>query len=321
MATLYTYAESNTRKTWLYLTFFFLLIIGVGWVFSYYYQNQVILYFAVIFSIFSSFLSYWYSDKVVLAMTKAKPIEKKENPELYRMVENLCIAAGLPLPKIYILEEVQPNAFATGRNAKHAVVVVTRGLLNKLEKTELEGVIAHELSHIGNKDMLLMTIVVILAGIIAILSNLFLRISFYSGGKRNDSKGSGGTILAILGIAAIILAPLAATMIQLAISRKREFLADASGALLTRYPEGLARALEKISQDSNPLKVASNSTAHLFISSPFRGKQSVSWFTKLFMTHPPIEERIRTLRGYVSLTETRSLKLSYGKSIKEGEVA
>ncbi len=295
MATLYTYAESNTRKTWLYLTFFFLLIIGVGWLFSYYYQNQVILYFAVIFSILTSFASYWYSDKVVLAMTKAKPIEKKDNPELYRIVENLCITAGLSLPKIYILEEAQPNAFATGRNAKHAVVVVTRGLLNKLEKTELEGVIAHELSHIGNKDMLLMTIVVILAGIIATLSNIFLRISFYSGGKR-DSKGSSGAILAILGIAAVILAPIAASLIQLAISRKREFLADASGALLTRYPEGLARALEKISQDLNPLKVASNSTAHLFISSPFRGKQSVSWFTKLFMTHPPMEERIRALR-------------------------
>lgn len=294
--TLYTYAESNARKTWLYLTFFFLLIIGVGWLFSYYYQNQAILYFAVIFSIFSSFLSYWYSDKVVLAMTKAKPIEKKDNPELYRIIENLCITAGLPMPKIYIIGEAQPNAFATGRNAKHAVVVVTQGLLNKLEKTELEGVIAHELSHIGNKDMLLMTIVVILAGIIVMLSNLFLRISFYSGGRR-DSKGSSGAILAILGIVAVILAPIAATLIQLAISRKREFLADASGALLTRYPEGLARALEKISVDTNLLKVANNSTAHLFISSPFRGKQSASWFTKLFLTHPPIEERIRALRG------------------------
>lgn len=295
MATLYTHAESNVRKTWLYFTFFLLFIIGIGWLFSYYYQEPVILYAVTVFSIFTSFSSYWYSDKIVLAMTKAKPIEKKDNPELYRIVENLCIAAGLPLPKIYIINEAQPNAFATGRDAKHAVVAVTRGLLEKLEKAELEGVIAHELSHIGNKDMLLQTIVVILAGIIANLSNVFLRMSFL-GGRRSNSRSSGGGILAVLGIVAIVLAPIAASLIQLAISRKREFLADASGALLTRYPEGLARALEKISQDPNPLRVASNSTAHLFIASPFRKEQAKSWFTKLFMTHPPVQERIKTLR-------------------------
>jgi len=293
--TLYTYAESNLRKTWFLMTGFLILIIVLGWLFSYLFGNQNILFFAVIFSILTSVSSYWYSDKIVLSLMKAKPIEKRDDPELYRIIENLCITAGLPLPKIYIIEEPQPNAFATGRNANHAVVAVTRGLLNKLERVELEGVIAHELSHIGNKDMLLQTIVVVLVGIVALLSNFFLRISFWGGGRR-DSKGSGGSLLAILGIIAAILAPIAATLIQLAISRKREFLADGTGALLTRYPEGLALALEKISADPNPLRVANNSTAHLFIASPFRGKQAKSWFTKLFMTHPPIEERIEALR-------------------------
>lgn len=244
-----------------------------------------------------SFGSYWYSDKIILSMTKAVPVAKKDNPELYRIVENLCIAAGLPLPKIYIIKERQPNAFATGRDAKHAVVAVTQGLLDKLERTELEGVIAHELAHIGNKDILLGTVVVVLVGIVAMLSNLFIRISFYGGGRRRDSKGNAGVLLLILGIIAAILAPLAASLIRMAISRKREFLADASGALLTRYPEGLARALEKISADPTPAKIANNSTAHLFISSPFKGKQQNSWFTKLFMTHPPTEERARALRG------------------------
>lgn len=293
--TLYTYAESNLRKTWLLMTGFLILIIALGWLFSYLFGNQNILFFAVIFSILTSVSSYWYSDKIVLSLMKAKPIAKRDNPELYRIIENLCIAAGLPLPKIYIIEEPQPNAFATGRDANHAVVAVTRGLLNKLERVELEGVIAHELSHIGNKDMLLQTIVVILVGIVALLSNFFLRISFWGGGRR-DSRDSGGSLLAILGIVAVILAPIAATLIQLAISRKREFLADASGALLTRYPEGLALALEKISADPNPLRVANNSTAHLFIASPFRGREAKSWFIKLFMTHPPIEERVEALR-------------------------
>jgi len=297
MATLYTQAESNIRKTWFYLTFFLILIILLGWFFSYYYQNQAILVFATILSIFTSFSSYWYSDKIVLAMTKAKPIKKEDNPELYRLVENLCITAGLPMPKIYILEEAQPNAFATGRDKNHAIIAVTRGLLGKLERSELEGVLAHELSHIGNRDMLLQTMVVVLAGVVINLSNLFLRMSYFSGGRRRGNNSGGASILALLGIVAIILAPLAATLLKLAISRKREFLADATGALLTRYPEGLARALEKISADTNPLRVASNSTAHLFITSPFRGRQSVSWFTKLFMTHPPVEERIKALQA------------------------
>jgi heat shock protein HtpX len=295
MATLYTLAESNIRKTWILMTSFLIFIILLGWLFSYLLGNQIFLIIAFIFALFQSFFSYWYSDKIVLAISRARPIEKSDNPELYRLVENLCITAGLPLPKIYIIDEAQPNAFATGRDKNHAVIAVTRGLLEKLERSELEGVIAHELSHIGNKDMLLQTIVVILVGVIAMLSDFFLRISFW--GRRREREESRGTILALFGIIAAILAPIAATLIQLAISRKREFLADATGALLTRYPEGLAKALEKISADPNPLRVANNSTAHLFIVSPFRGKEKTSWLYRLFMTHPPVEERIAALRG------------------------
>ena len=294
--TLYTQAESNIRKTWFLMTGFLIFIIFLGWLFSYLLENQIFLIIAFIFALFQSIFSYWYSDKIVLAISRARPIEKQDNPELYRLVENLCITAGLPLPKIYIIDEAQPNAFATGRDANHAVLAVTRGLLEKLERSELEGVIAHELSHIGNKDMLLQTIVVILVGVVAMLSNFFLRISYWGRGERRE-RDSGGAILMIFGILAAILAPIAATLIQLAISRKREFLADASGALLTRYPEGLARALEKISADPNPLRTANNATSHLFIASPFRGKESQNWFTKLFSTHPPVEERIAALRG------------------------
>lgn len=298
MASIYTQADSNTRKTWFLLTGFLVFIIAIGWLFSYLLDSNAILYFAVFLSVFMSFGSYWWSDKIVLAMYRAKPIEKKDNPELYRVVENLCITAGLPFPKVYILPEAQLNAFATGRDAKHAVVAVTKGLLSRLDKPELEGVIAHELSHIGNKDMLLSTIVAVLAGVVALLANFFLRISFWGGGRRsNNNKGNVGAILMILGIVAAILAPLAASLVRLAISRKREFLADADGALLTRYPEGLARALEKISSDPNPMRVTNDATSSLFINSPYKGKQKTHWFTKLFMTHPPIEERIRVLRG------------------------
>jgi heat shock protein HtpX len=289
MATLYTQAEKNVRKTWILMTSFLIFIIFLGWLFSHVFDNSLILYIAVFLAFFQSFISYWYSDKIVLAMTKARPIEKKDNPELYRIVENLCIAAGLPLPKIYIIDEEQPNAFATGRDKEHAVVAVTRGLLERLERTELEGVIAHELAHIGNKDMLLQTITVTLVGFVAILSDWFLRMSRFSY-KREREKGS--EILFVFAILASILAPLAAQLIHLAISRKREFLADATGALITRYPEGLARALEKIASYPHSMKFASNATAHLFIVNPFRGSK----IANLFSTHPPIEERIKALR-------------------------
>jgi heat shock protein HtpX len=297
MATIYTQADSNTRKTWFLLTGFLVFIIALGWLFSYLENSNAILYFAVFLSVFMSFGSYWWSDKIVLAMYRAVPVEHNKNPELYHVVENLCITAGLPLPKIYIIPEMQPNAFATGRDKNHAVVCVTQGLLQRLNKTELQGVLAHELSHIGNKDMLLSTVVAVLAGVVAMLANMFMRISFWGGSRRsNDDRGNAGAILVILGIIAAILAPIAATLVQLAISRKREFLADADGALLTRYPEGLASALEKISSDPTPMRITNDATASLFIDSPYKGRQKTNWFVKLFMTHPPIEERIKILR-------------------------
>jgi len=296
MATLYTHQDSNIRKTWLLFSVFLVFIIGLGWVFSYQFDSPAILVLAVFFSVLMSFFSYWYSDKIVLAMSRARLIKKEDNPELYRVVENLCITAGLPLPKIFIIDELAPNAFATGRDANHAVVAVTRGLLEKLDRLELEGVIAHELSHIGNKDMLLQTVVVVLVGLVALMSDWFLRWSFWGRRGRSrdsDSGGQLGAIMLIIGVILALLSPIIASLIQLAISRKREFLADASGALLTRYPEGLARALEKISQDPTALRVANKATAHLYIANPFKGKG----ISKLFMTHPPIEERIKVLRG------------------------
>ena len=300
--TLYTQKDSNIRKTWLLFTIFLVIVIGIGFAFSQIYGNSSILYFAVIFSVSMNIIAYWFSDKIVLKMANAKPIEKKDNPELYNIIENLSITAGLPMPKVYIINESAPNAFATGRNPEHSVVAVTKGLLQKLNRTELEGVIAHEISHIGNRDMLLSTMVVVLVGFISILSDMFLRSMFFSG--RRDNRGGGRQIqeiLMIVGVVLSILAPIAAVLMQLAISRKREFLADASGALLTRYPEGLANALEKIAGDPTPLSVAKNTTAHLWVDDPFThgigdGKK-VNWLHKLFMTHPPVGERIAALKG------------------------
>lgn len=292
--TLYTQADSNIRKTWLLIFVFLVFIIGLGWVFSYQFNDPVILAIAVIFAIFQSFVSYWFSDKIVLTMTHAQSISESDNPELYRIVENLCITAGLPVPKIYVIPEAQPNAFATGRDKEHAVIAVTQGLLQKLDKTEIEGVISHELSHIGNKDMLLMTIVVVLVGFVSIISHWFSRFMWFGGGRKREGRGGGEimAIFALLGIILAILSPIIATLIQLAISRKREFLADATGALLTRYPVGLANALEKIATDSTPMRTASDATAHLYIASPFKGKR----ISGLFLTHPQIEERIKILR-------------------------
>lgn len=293
MATLYTQQDSNVRKTWFLMAAFLVVIVAVGFVFSRAYDNPAILYIAVVFSLMMNFASYWWSDKVVISMTGARPAEHDTNRELYHSVENLSITAGLPMPKIYIVNDPAPNAFATGRNKEHAVVAVTTGLLDILNKNELEGVIAHELSHIGNRDILLSTVVVVLAGFIAIISDIFMRSLWFRGGGDNENKNG---LFIILGIVAAILAPIAATLIQLAISRRREFLADASGALLTRYPEGLASALEKISHTSQPMKRASNATAHLFIANPF-GPKAGQGLAKLFLTHPPVEERIKALLG------------------------
>lgn len=298
MASLYTNRDSNIRRTWAIFTLFFVVVTGIGWVFSRIYGDPGILVIAVVFSSVMSIVSYWYSDKIVLAMSHAHPVNRENARELYNIVENLCITAGLPLPRIYIINEMAPNAFATGRNASHAVVAVTEGLLRRLDRSELEGVLSHELSHIGNRDMLVSTVVVILVGFIAILGDMFLRSMFWGGARRRDSHGgSAGGVLLLIGIVLSILAPIAATLMQLAISRKREFLADASGALLTRYPEGLANALVKIHNDATPLRVAQNTTAHLWFDDPFTKGKKTSLIHKLFMTHPPVEERVRALRG------------------------
>lgn len=297
MATLYTQQSKNIRKTWLLMSGFLIVVIGIGWIFSQVYGDSSFVFIAVVLSLFMNFFSYWFSDKIVLAMSGARQISREENLELYRIVENLCITAGLKTPKIYVINDESPNAFATGRNQEHSAVAVTTGLLQILNKSELEGVVAHELSHIGNKDILLSTIVVILVGFVALLSDFFLRAQFFRG-RRNDREGGGQAqlIIMIAGIVLAILAPIVAMIIQLAISRKREFLADASGALLTRYPEGLASALEKISQSPILLRRINKATAHLYISSPLKGERGTSWLGKLFMTHPPAEERISILR-------------------------
>lgn len=304
MATVYTQQSSNVRKTWFLMTVFLVIIVILGYFISYYYQNSVILYVAIIFSLLMNVASYWFSDKIVLSMSGAKEAKHDEYTELYHIVENLSITAGLPMPKIYIMNEPAPNAFATGRNKEHAVVAVTTGLLQILNKNELEGVIAHELSHIGNRDILLQTVIVVLVGFVSILANMFMRGSFGRGRSRDSDGGKAGGILVIVGIVLVILAPIFTKLIQLAISRKREFLADASGVLLTRYPEGLANALQKISQAGIPMQNANNATAHLFISDPFSksnfGNQSnikSSKFVGLFSTHPPVPERIKAIMG------------------------
>ena len=296
MANLYSQKDSNIRKTWLLITVFLVFIIGLGWAFSYAYNAPEILYIAVGVSFLMNFVAYWQSDKIALAMSGARPVKREENLYLYRMVENLCIAAGLPAPRVYVIDSPQINAFATGRDPKHAAIAVTTGAIQKLQNEELEGVLAHELSHVGNRDILVATVVVVLVGMVSVLSDIFLRMSFWGGGRSRDNDRGGGAVIMAIGLVAAILAPLAAMMIQLSVSRKREFLADASGALLTRYPAGLANALEKIRQDQMPLEKAHNATAHLFISSPFKGKEALNWFAKLFMTHPPLEERIKILR-------------------------
>lgn len=295
MATLYTHKDNNIRKTYLFLFLFAIFNIFVGYIFSIAMDESLALYFAIFLSIAMSFGGYFFSDKLVLLMSRARKIDRENNKELYRLVENLCITAGLPVPKIYIIESDSMNAFATGRNPKNAVITLTSGLVNKLEKAELEGVIAHELSHIGNRDILLSTVVIVMVGFVTILADWFRRWSIFGGRRRRDNEGGQiGTIIMLVAVVFSILSPVIATIIQLAISRKREFLADADAGLLTRYPEGLAKALEKISADPHPLPTANKVTAHLFIANPLK-KTKKSFFAKLFSTHPPIEERIKAL--------------------------
>lgn len=295
MASLYSQQSANMRKTWFLMTMFAAVVIGLGWFVSYLYEAPLILFFAVIFAIVTNVGGYWFSDKIALSMNGAKPVTRKEYFDLWNSTENLAITAGIPMPRLFVIQDAAPNAFATGRDEKHAVIAVTTGLLEMLDKTELEGVIAHEMAHIKNKDMLVMTVTVVLLGFITILADIFLRMSFYGG----NNNRNGGAVMAVAGLVVIILAPIAARLIHLAISRKREYLADASGALLTRYPDGLASALEKIGGYSAPMRRANNATAHLFISNPFGKNKAGKFLTKLFSTHPPIEDRVKALRESV----------------------
>lgn len=292
MATLYTHQSQNITKTWLLMTMFFGVVIGLGWFVSYYYGDPSILYFFVLFSIVMNIVSFWFSHKIVLKLAGAREANRKDHFDLYTIVENLSITAGLPMPKVYIIEDPAPNAFATGRDKKHAVVAVTTGLLSILEKNELEGVIAHELSHIGNRDMLVSTVAVVLVGFVSIISDMLMRSMFWGGHRDSDNRAGGA--LALIGIIFAILSPIFAMLLQLGISRKREFLADASGALLTRYPEGLANALKKISQYSKPMSRQSNAIAHLYIADP-KGSSLGKKISNLFATHPPVEQRIKAL--------------------------
>ncbi len=298
MANLYTYKDANIRRTWFLFFWFIVVVVAIGYVFSMAYGTPDFLIFAIVFSVVYSLISYYSSAKIALSMAHAQEIQKSDNPQLYNIVENLTITAGLPMPKLYITPERQINAFATGRDPQHAAVAVTQGALGQLDKDELQGVLAHELSHVGNRDILVSTVAAILAGIIALVADIFLRSVFWGGmmgGGRGRGNGETQEMFFVFAIALSILAPIGTMLIQLAISRRREALADASGVLLTRYPEGLISALQKIQADTAPMLSAKDSTAHMWIDTPFKGQQ-VSWWHKIFMTHPPIEDRIAALQ-------------------------
>ncbi len=297
--TAWDHVSGNIFKTWLIMFFFSTFTVGVIYViaqgFGYGEVGSLgIVGFALIMAGVMNFVSFFWSDKIVLGVSGAKPIQQKDNPQVYRIVENLCLAAGLPTPKIYIIDDTATNAFATGRDPKHAAIAFTKGILQKLDKQELEGVTAHELSHVGNRDTLVMAVVSVLVGTIALLSDFFMRSLWFGGNRDSDNKNNG--LIMIVAIVAAILAPIVATLIQLAVSRRREFLADASGVLLTRYPQGLASALQKISSDKEPLEVANRGTAHLYIINPLKGADAREMLAGLFNTHPPIEARIKALR-------------------------
>lgn len=289
---IYKEQSANIWKTWILMIGFLVVVIGVGFAFARIYDNPIILYIAIAISLLLNVWSYWFSDKLVLSLYKAKPVNRAEHTDLWNVVENLSITAGLPMPKVYIIPDNAPNAFATGRDPEHSAVAVTQGLLNILDRSELEGVVAHELAHIKNRDILLSTVVIVLVGAISIVADMLLRGSMLGGmGDRENKNGA----VAIIGLVLVILSPIALTIIQLAISRKREYLADASASLLTRYPEGLASALEKIGGYSGEMKRATKATAHMFIANPF--SDTGAHIKSLFSTHPPILDRIRILRG------------------------
>ncbi len=287
---MYTQIASNKRRSIYLLIFFVLFVGGLDYLLSRAFHQPAAFVPILIIAIIYAGISYFFSAKIALSMSGAKEIQKADAPELYRIVENLSIAGGLPMPKVYIVDDAAPNAFATGRDPEHAVVAVTTGILPLLSKTELEGVLAHELSHVGNYDIRFMALVVALVSVVSLIADLLLRLSFWGGG--DDEEGGNNQLFLILSIAGAILAPLVAAMIQFAVSRQREYLADSSGALLTRYPEGLASALEKIGGADLPMKHANSATAPLYISNPLKGRS----FAGLFNTHPPMEERIRRLR-------------------------
>jgi heat shock protein HtpX len=291
---LYDEISANKRKSFFLLLLFVVFFLLVGWVFGQAYgSGGVGVLIALLMALFISLVTFYWGDRMVLGISRARPVDRKENPYLANVVEGLAIAAGVPPPKAYIIEDSAPNAFATGRNPQNSTVAVTTGLLDKLNRLELEGVIAHEMSHIRNYDIRYATFVVILVGTVALLSD-WMRRSFFFGRRRGRKGGAGGGIIVLLALLLAILAPIVAQLIRLAISRQREYLADANGALLTRYPEGLASALEKISKDKEPLEVANKATANLYIVNPLlehRGK-----LNDLFSTHPRVEDRIKRLR-------------------------
>lgn len=300
--TVYSQISANKTKTYLIIAVFVAIMTGFFLAVGKFTGQSTPAYFMIglVMSLVSSVGSYFYSDKIVLYSVGAQPATREHHFNFYTVTENLATAAGIPMPKLYVVSDAAPNAFATGRDPKHAVVCATTGLLKHLDRTELEGVIAHELSHVKNYDILVSSIVAVLVGTIAIASDWIMRSLWWGGFRSNDddNRGSGNPLMFALLLVVIIITPIVATLIQLAVSRKREFLADASGALLTRYPEGLARALEKISDYPAVMRHATTSTAHLFISNPFKSKKStMSIISGLFSTHPPIEERVRILRS------------------------
>jgi heat shock protein HtpX len=293
---MYEAIERNVRGTWLLFAAFVVVVVALGYVFSqlldYGYAGAVI---ALVIAVAGAWGSYYFSDRLVLAVSGAREAPRDQYPYLYNAVEGLAIAAGIPAPRLYLIEDTAPNAFATGRDPEHAAIAVTTGLVEKLDRLELEGVLAHEMSHIQNYDVRLATITTVLVGMVVMMSDFFQRSMLYGRrfGRRSD-RSAGSGVLLIVGLALAILAPLFAQILRLAISRNREYLADASAAMLTRYPEGLASALEKISADPEPLEAANKATAHLYIINPLR--EWGGWANSLFTTHPPAEERIRRLR-------------------------